>query len=69
MKYARVILLAALILLTVALNLLTVNVLMTGALAVSRVLLAVSVTAAVAIPICFYFFQPPTGGPRGRPAV
>lgn len=67
MKYARVVLLAALILLTLALTLLTVNVLIAGALAVSRVFLAVYVAAAVTIPICSFFLQPPSGsGGTGR---
>ncbi len=66
MKYARVALLAALVLLTLALTLLTVNVLVAGTLAVSRVLLAIYVAAIVAIPICFFFLQPPTGGPGRR---
>lgn len=70
MKYARVVLLATLILLSLALGLLTVNVLMAGGVFVSRFLLAVSVAAVVAVPICFHFLQPPTGSGKsgGRPA-
>ncbi len=51
MNYANVILLSALITLALALNLLTVNVLMAGSVTVSRIFLAVSVAAIATIPV------------------
>ncbi|MBT8084285.1 MAG: hypothetical protein KJN72_03600 [Woeseia sp.] len=55
MNYARVTLLTALIMLALALNLLTMNVLAAGPVTVSRIFLAVSVAAIVTIPIGVYF--------------
>lgn len=54
MNYANVILLSALITLALALNLLTVNILMAGSVTVSRIFVGISVAAIATIPFGIY---------------